>query len=159
MKHKLAIFTLLIVFSFSYSENNSNKDTKEKMFPKYNVSNSEIFCTDKWTKRGELDNRMYHYCLEREEEGWFEAKNLYNNYINYPWIDSLLDFAIQKWTKRGVIQYRMVAYQMNLEIEGYLDIEYLKNNNKINQSTLEYCSNKWGIQFRMVNYCIEKEMK
>jgi len=159
MNRKITTLILLILFSFSYSANNTEADIKTKVFPKYNASHSESYCADRWTKRGELDRRMYNFCLDQEEEGWFEAKGLYYKYIDYPWIDTLLDFSIEKWSERGIIQYRMVGYQMGIEIEGYLDIEYLKKNNKVKKSTLEYCSNKWGIEFRMINYCIEKTME
>jgi len=125
-------------------------------FPTQEGARSEELCKTQWTKRGELDQRMYDYCLERESEGYAEAVLLIKRYNEQPWIQAVVDLAIKKWTKAGIRQDSMVHYAIQQMTEGWEDLAYEAKQPQFNANKYQSCQGKWGIQFDMVMYCYKK---
>ena len=76
-------------------------------------------CTEQWTKRGNLDLKMYDYCMERQEEGYSEALLLREKYANLSDIDDISDYAVRKWLRAREYQYEMVAYEIENQIDAF----------------------------------------
>ena len=81
-------------------------------FPSKESARSGEHCKSEWTKRGQLDQRMYDYCMKKEGEGYAEALILMEKYKNQPWIQDAINFSIKEWTKAGVRQDSMVKFSM-----------------------------------------------
>lgn len=125
-------------------------------FPSHESARSDELCKAQWTKRGELDQGMYDYCMERESEGYDEALLLIKRYNQQPWIQAVIDFAIKKWTKTGIRQDSMVHYAIQQMTEGWEDLAYEAKQPQFNPHKYQSCLGKWGIQFDMVMYCYKK---
>ena len=121
--------------------------------PTEESGNPSAYCKEKWTKRGELDQEMYSYCLSQEHDGYLNLVSLANKYANQKWIQEAVNFSLKKWTNRGVRQDEMVFYALNKITEGWEDLLYLQKQPGWNQNRFKACSAKWGIEFDMVVYC------
>lgn len=89
-------------------------------------ADSQQICYKKWNKRGELDSRMYNYCMEQQEKGY--EKLLYQNrYADQSFYSGTsFPYCHQRWTKRGVSDARMMAHCLEQEIEGIQDVMYYR---------------------------------
>lgn len=112
-------------------------------------------CAEEHTKRGKLDQDMYRYCMNDQHEGYLDFVALAKKYSNQPWIQPLVDYAINEWTKRGIRNDRMVHFELNQNTEGYEDLVYMSNQPGWNQSKYQSCANEWGIRFGMIVFCIK----
>lgn len=126
-------------------------------FPSKESANSEVFCKNEWTKRGELDQRMYQYCLDREFEGYRDALVLIEKYKNQPWIQDLIDFSVKEWTKRDIRQDSMVRFSLDRNLEGWEDMSYEAKQPDFNQVKANGCFKKWAPQYSMVSYCYKRD--
>jgi hypothetical protein len=126
-------------------------------FPTKESANSEMYCEKQWTKRGELDQEMYKYCLDKEEKGYQEALILINKYKDQPWIQSLIDFSVKEWTKREIRQDSMVQHSLNKNIEGWEDMNYEAKQPSYKQAKAKACEKKWAPQYSMVSYCYKSD--
>lgn len=90
-------------------------------------NDSRIICTNKWTKRGELDNKMYLYCLKQQDEGYTEIVALDKLYAEQPfYTKTAFPHCNDKWTKRGITDTNMLSYCLKSEVEGMKDIMYFQ---------------------------------
>jgi len=124
---------------------------------------ADAFCKDKWTKRGNLDGRMFNYCMKKQAEGYGDAMDLYNKYKNIEpveLIDEVVAFALAKWAKPRKYQMNMVAYEIKKQGESYLNVAYELNAGNVGRPKFEACSSKWlrnnEPQWNMVEYCLDK---
>ena len=122
-------------------------------FPTKESANSEMYCEKEWTKRGELDYKMYRFCLNREKEAYQEALILIKKYKDQPWIQNLIDFSVKEWTKREIRQDSMVKYILYINIEGWEDMNYEAKQPSYKQAKAEACVKKWAPQYSMVSHC------
>jgi Zn-finger nucleic acid-binding protein len=108
-----------------YSSIASSEALKLKSQELY-LNDSHVICADKWTKRGELDNRMYNHCMKGQMEGYEEVKT-YHQYVDQKFYSQIAyPYCSKKWTKRAVVDTRMLAYCLNQEIEGIKDVMYYR---------------------------------
>lgn len=120
-------------------------------------------CEDKWTERGVLDTRMFNYCMDRQEDGYHEALQLFNRYSNaepVELINEVIAFALEKWATRREYQMNMVAYEIEQQGEAYLNIAYEVENSNVDAAALNSCRDRWlrvgEPNWRMVEYCLER---
>lgn len=135
-------------------------------FPALNVRMAEKHCEQKWTERGELNSRMYRYCMNQQEDGFYRAKLLYRTYSaggeKVPDMDGILAFAHSKWAhgRGGNYEWRMVAFEMKKQIDGYLETQYIASSGAVSQSGQDRCYSKWLQMGRplwnMVAYCLKQ---
>tara|TARA_B100000575_G_C23054426_1_gene606968 strand:+ start:517 stop:981 length:465 start_codon:yes stop_codon:yes gene_type:complete len=152
---KIVLFLFIIFISFSYK----NIILANNFF--YDLSKVTDTCKEKWTERGELDERMFQYCMKQQDEGYKDAVYLMENkYQNIPLIDQVLTYAMNKWLTRKEYDYNMVRYEIEEQSEGYLDVKWDLDNGKISDSLFERCKSKWirtdEPLWRMVRYCTRK---
>ena len=151
MKRFISVF--FIIFSlYSYQ----NITVAGEFF--YDETKAIDTCKEKWTERGELDERMFNYCMNRQDKGYKDALYLIENkYQNIPLIDQVLTFAMNRWLTRKEYNYNQVRYEIELQSEGYLDVKWDLDNGKISDSIYESCKDKWikvdEPRWRMVRYC------
>ncbi|WP_165726475.1 hypothetical protein [Pseudoalteromonas sp. SA25] len=136
--------------------------TYQKPLPSNNyISNSMAICKKEWTKRGQLDNRMYQHCLKGQLSGIDKVDELNKKYserefyflIAYP-------YCIKKWTTRGVANPRMIAHCLNSEIEGKKDVDYYRDNYEraAIDKIVETALNKYQ-SWNMAAYSIKRRIK
>ena len=118
------------------------------------------FCEDKWTKRGELDQKMFNYCMRQQSDGHdkalsLEAKHSVNGSKPVELFDQVIQFSLEKWAKPSKYQMNMVAYEMEKQVEGFLDVDYLVSQGKTDAGLVNQCRTKWLPQWNMVAYCLE----
>jgi len=112
---------ILVSTSFAFASPPTLKSKSEYQ------SDSEQICAKDWTKRGELDQRMYDYCLGGQMDGYAELSEQVSQYgaqafftdVSYP-------YCANEWTERGVVNTRMIAHCLGQEIEGWKDVEYFR---------------------------------
>ena len=120
-------------------------------------SDSQQICTKKWTKRGELDHKMYNYCIKYQMEGYERVKGLHVYADQYFYSNVAYPYCINKWTKRGLVDTSMLAYCLENEIEGIQDVMYYRKRydeaqiNKIVDRALS----KYG-SWNMVAYSVKQ---
>jgi hypothetical protein len=69
--------------------------------PAASSGNYDGYCREQWTKRGELDHRMYDHCMGREREGNAELSSLVARHSSVPFLKDIVEDASQTWTKSG----------------------------------------------------------
>ena len=119
------LFYAFAVFACIHSNTVLSETLKLKSRELY-FQDSHVICSEKWTKRGELDNRMYDYCIEGQMEGYEDVKQ-YHRYIDQEFYSQIAyPYCSKKWTKRSVVDTRMLAYCLEQEIEGIKDVMYYR---------------------------------
>jgi hypothetical protein len=117
-------------------------------------------CSEKWTKRGELDSKMFDYCMEQQTEGFEDTLQLYSKYKKINDIDAIVAFAAEKWLKRSDYQYEMVAFEIKKQTDAILDLAYDLKAGKYSEAEVGPCVQKWvdsnEPQWDMVVYCLKK---
>jgi hypothetical protein len=73
-------------------------------------------CRDQWTKRGELDDQMYRFCVKRAHEGYLDFVHAINEYKNER---RLVNFVQSKWTKRGIRNDALMGFEMKMQIDKF----------------------------------------
>lgn len=110
-------------------------------------------CKEQWTKRGQLNGRMFEFCMNMQHEGYLKLRAEIAKYASQPWIQDVLDAAIQEWTKRGVRDDNMTAFELHRQTDAFEDIEYAKRQPGFNADKFARCAAKWRLDFTMVNHC------
>jgi uncharacterized protein YecT (DUF1311 family) len=121
--------------------------------------NYEQFCTEEWTKRGVLDSRMFDACMRDQAEGDKTLARLAAKYSSLPWMQQVIDEAIEHWTKRGMRNEQIVAFVVSQQIDAYLDIVYLSEHDGFHSDAMAGCSAKWTKQapnWGMIIYCYKQ---
>lgn len=126
--------------------------------PKYafDKPSCEAFCREQWTKRGELDEGMFAYCVRQETAGHANMLQMLKKFGKNPWMTRTFPSAWAKWTKRGSTQYTMVAHELKQEGESFLDYEYERKQPGASASKLDKCEAEWRYrpdQWQMTMYC------
>lgn len=120
------------------------------------------YCEDEWTERGVLDTRMFNYCMERQQDGYERALDLFDRYSNrepVEYIDQVVAYALDTWAKPRDYQMNMVAYEIEQQGEAYLNVAYEVNQGNVTQQQLNSCTARWIApgepNWNMVEYCLE----
>jgi hypothetical protein len=128
--------------------------------PDLDTSLARAKCKEDWTKRGNLDNEMFNYCMGRQSEGYDAAMTNLNRYAQVPLIDAIVKSAVNTWLKPHDYQYEMVAYQIEREGEAYLDTAYGVQSGTYSEAQVAICVEQWlkpsEPQWTMVAYCLEQ---
>lgn len=135
MKTKIFFLIISLILFYQFSMGQS--------YPQKVLTDCDSYCKKEWTKRGELDERMYNYCVQKEKEGYDKMRGLEQKHKSYPWVEKLKNDIITKWSKSGVTQWQMVGYNLEKEIDAYLDIEYGLNNGEFEKDVYNTCYSKW----------------
>lgn len=129
--------------------------------PQFNIEAAETKCANEWTSRGVRDDRMYNYCMERQNDGYEEAIDLVGRYATVPLLSEIIQSAEETWLKPHDYQYEMLAYEIEREGEAYLDVQYAMERGIYTEQQLIACSQRWLIptepQWTMVAYCLEND--
>ena len=125
--------------------------------PDFNNEKMTSLCTEKWSKRGVLDNNMFNYCMNRKTDSYGDLNYLLSQSSDIPGLNNILQYGINEWFESD--GWDMVLYEVNQQKEGYLDVEYLMANGGSEQQ-LQSCKDQWLTynepNWRMVLYCLEK---
>lgn len=100
------------------------------------LTDSQQICNANWTKRGELDVRMYDYCMRNQMDGFEKLVELHQYASQNFYSEIAFPYCSEKWTKRGVSDASMMAYCLNQEVEGAKDVMYYRKTygeNKVNE--------------------------
>ena len=120
MKNLVVATCLLLLSSITFAAEPQLKSKAEYK------SDSQQICVKNWTKRGELDRRMYNHCMEGQMEGYDKVKDLHQ-YANQDFYSkTAYPYCLKNWTKRGVVDTRMLAHCLEQEIEGIEDVMYYR---------------------------------
>ncbi len=118
---------------------------------------SHQICEKKWTKRGEIDERMYDHCMEGQMEGYHKLKSLHK-YADQEFYSKIAyPYCLKNWDKRGIVDTRMLSYCLDQEVEGMQDVVYYRKQydaeqvNKIADRALS----KYG-SWKMASYSLKK---
>lgn len=112
------------------SESSQINNASASLLPKTKAQyhdDSMTICRESWTKRGELDLKMYLHCLEGQEEGYNEVLSM-GKYVKEDFYKNIgFPHCYRQWTKRGVTDTRMLAHCLKQEIDSYNDVVYYRN--------------------------------
>lgn len=84
-------------------------------------------CAEKWTKRGELDRRMYNHCMEQQADAYKDLVQLHQYANQSFYSDVSFPYCSSRWTNRGVVDTRMIVHCLNQEVEGVKDVMYYRD--------------------------------
>ena len=125
--------------------------------PDFNNAKMTSLCTEKWSKRGVLDEGMFNYCMNRKTDSYGDLTYLLSQSSDIPGLNNILQYGINEWFESD--GWDMVLYEVNKQKEGYLDVEYFMANGGSEQQ-LQSCKDEWLTynepNWRMVLYCLEK---
>ena len=125
--------------------------------PDFNNAKMTSLCTEKWSKRGVLDEGMFNYCMNRKTDSYGDLTYLLSQSSDIPGLNNILQYGINEWFESD--GWDMVLYEVNKQKEGYLDVEYFMANGGSEQQ-LQSCKDEWLTynepNWGMVLYCLEK---
>ena len=125
--------------------------------PDFNNEKMTSLCTEKWSKRGVLDEGMFNYCMNRKTDSYGDLNYLLSQSSDIPGLNNILQYGINEWFDSD--GWDMVLFEVNKQKEGYLDVEYFMANGGSEQQ-LQSCKDEWLTynepNWRMVLYCLEK---
>ena len=125
--------------------------------PDFNNAKMTSLCTEKWSKRGVLDEGMFNYCMNRKTDSYGDLNYLLSQSSDIPGLNNILQYGINEWFDSD--GWDMVLFEVNKQKEGYLDVEYFMANGGSEQQ-LQSCKDEWLTynepNWRMVLYCLEK---
>jgi hypothetical protein len=131
---------------------------KSAVLPDFNKNNMTNLCTEKWSKRGVLDQNMFNYCMNRKTDSYGDLNYLLGQSGDIPGLGDILQYGINEWNEDE--GWDMVLYEVKQQIEGYLDVEYLMSTGT-SASSLQDCKQQWldddEPQWVMVRYCLENK--
>ena len=143
---------ILLILSLGFSMTTNSASLKS-----FNEKAAENQCKKDWSTRGELDNRMYEYCMNKQREGYANAKHYLKEYKSVSFLSEIVSYAQKKWLTRKDFQYHMVAYEIKQQSEGFLDVKYDQENGIVDSAVYKRCLNKWMKKneplWIMVKYC------
>jgi hypothetical protein len=126
--------------------------------PAYALSKSNVdtFCRGEWTKRGELDQSMFGYCVRKETDAHADLRATLKRLKLEKWTQGLFPRIWAEWTKAGVTQYTMVAYGLKGEEDSLKTYRYDWEHHTVTEAKAKECSEKWegnSKQWTMTVYC------
>ncbi len=123
----------------------------------FSNKSAEGHCKKAWTKRGQIDVKMFDFCMNNQKEGYSNAKHYLKEYSGVSFLNEIVSYAQKKWLTRKQFDYSMVAYEIKQESEGFLDVEYDLKNGVVDRPTYKKCFNTWMKKheplWTMVKYC------
>jgi hypothetical protein len=125
-------------------------------FPSKESARTDEHCKSEWTKRGQLDQQMYNFCVKQQNDGYAEALILIEKYKDQPWIQEAINFSIAKWSKAGIRQDRMVKFSIKKIVDGWEDMVYESKQPSYNKAKHQSCQSKWAVQLDMVAHCYKQ---
>ncbi len=137
----------------------SNVSLQLKSKGDYRTDSNQI-CEKNWTKRGELDKRMYDHCMEGQMEGYDKLKTLHEYVDQDFYSETAYPYCSKKWTKRGIVDTRMLSHCLKQEVEGIKNVIYYRKQygdeqvNKIAGRALS----KYG-SWNMAAYSVKKAIE
>jgi uncharacterized protein YecT (DUF1311 family) len=132
---------------------------QQAKLPTPESGNYKQFCSEETTKRGVLDFEMFNYCMSQQAEGDSTLAQLVAQYSAMPWMQQVVDAAIEEWTKRGMRNEKMVAYEVSQQIDAYLDIVYASKQSGFQSDALSRCSaeeQRKAPNWQMTLYCYKR---
>ncbi|MBX7096445.1 MAG: hypothetical protein K1X89_01920 [Myxococcaceae bacterium] len=123
---------------------------------KFDLSQSENICREKWTKRGDLDRRMFAYCVGREREGYAAVVAALKKFGKHDWIASLFPAIWAKWTTGGNTLYSQVGFNLEQQGDAFLDYEFARKEANFDSAKMTACETEWGehdSRWTMTMYC------
>lgn len=123
---------------------------------------ADKYCKDEWTKMGQLNQRMYDFCMKQEQKGFDQVQLVRKELGTQAWFTNFVDKQCHEhWTKAGVIQFNMVAACFRTEKEGHDEMAYQVTQPSYSSAQAEACFAKWknddsGV-FGMTAYCYKNK--
>ena len=154
MKILIFLFVFLLNFNTIRAETYFDKNESDVL------NDSKSICTDQWTKRGVLDDRMFNYCMRVKQEGFnkFLEINKYKNQSFYS--DIAYPYCAGQWVKRGVFDAEMMSFCLNQEIEGVKDVIFYRKEygDEIINPIVEDALSRFK-SWNMASYLIKQKIK
>lgn len=120
----------------------------------YSEANVDAKCTDEWSKMGELDQRMYAYCIDTQTKDFKKFKEVIKNNGDIPNFDTIVSKAWSEWTKRGITDYMMVNHTVGREIDAYKELEWERRQSEYNNDKIVSCVTKYGSRgYTAIRFC------
>ena len=128
--------------------------------PTMESGNYADLCRDRNTKRGVLDEDAYAYCFKDQTEGNRKVAKLLEENAGYPWIQGVLDAAVEQCTKRGTRNDSVLAFAINKQVEAYKDFEYAAKKPDYVSRVGDVCKEKWtrrgAPNWDMIMFCYRR---
>lgn len=113
---------------------------------------AQSVCTTEWTKRGELNQRMYNHCMEQQRESITGLTYIIDTQKGHRRYPLSLAYCYQEWRKQGISNPRMTEHSMEQEIEAWKDIDYYRGiynsdtvDNLVHKGMMRYGSWRMGV--------------
>lgn len=122
---------------------------------------SQQICRDEWTTRGDLNQRMYRFCMEQQTEAHKDLLHLHRQHGDQSfYADTAFPHCSDQWTNRGVTNVRMKVHCLNQEVEAVKDLMYLRDKHGagIVDPIAERGLRRFG-SWRMAAYTVERELQ
>jgi len=121
---------------------------------------SNNICTKNWTKRGDLDQRMYDYCMEGQMKGYDKLISLHEYADQGFYSEIAYPHCLREWTKRGVVDTRMLSHCLDDEVEGVKDVDYYRKeyNAKQVNKIADRALSKYG-SWKMAAYAVKQAIE
>jgi hypothetical protein len=126
---------------------------RDDILPSRESAKSDQLCREENTKRGELDWRMYDYCMDVENRGYDKLIEITQKYQRIDWFEDVLNYTVKHWTKKGVRSDSMVAYELGRIVDGFEDLQYESKQPSFDQKKYFSCQKQWNLNFEAMNYC------
>jgi hypothetical protein len=133
--------------------------------PKYQYASDKVdtFCRDKWSKRGELDVRMFDACQRDQSEGYANLVSSAKQHGDWAWVAKALPNIWNHWTKREITDYRMANALLRDEIDAYQTYDYESKQANADTKKLKQCLShstdaysKDGSVWKMTMFCYKE---
>jgi hypothetical protein len=106
----------------SYTGHCVTSGNENAALPDFNDEKMTSLCSEKWSKRGVLDEDMFNYCMNRKTDSYGDLNYLLGQSSDVPGLGNILQYGINYWYEDE--GWDMVLYEVKQQIEGYLDVEY-----------------------------------
>jgi len=126
----------------------------------FSKENVDTFCREENTKRGELNQSMFNYCVSKETTGHADMLDALKRLSGEPWLQPIFPMMWNEWTKRGITRYSMVAYSLKKEEDSYKTYVYDTEHQAAPSAKFASCEAKWrnhSKRWTMTNYCVKKD--
>ena len=142
---------LIIKPGYKDSEEFIKKAIEAMPLPEDVMRNINKYCEEDNTKRGELNESGFNFCVDRQKDGYKEFKHLMdkNKEHSSGWLSELSQVCIKLYTKKGITDWGMAAYQLRYNIDSYENVVYARKNGMITDAAFKNCATKWWMNQAM----------
>ncbi len=125
----------------------------------FSKTNVEEHCTEEWTKRGELDKRMFSHCVRTETAAHAKMLATLKKQGKQSWMQVAFPAVWDKWTKRGITRYSLVAFSIERESDSFLTYEYEKKQPSFDAAKMSKCEDGHSdeIQWSQTMFCYKRD--